>query len=396
MKLFIVAGEHSGDSLGAELMRELVELAQEPVRFEGIGGPRMQAQGLASLFEMQELSLMGLTEILPRLFSIRARIAQTTDAILRAAPDALITIDSPEFCLRVARRARAALPGLRTIHYVAPSVWAWRPGRAARMARSIDHVLTLLPFEPPYMQAAGMSSDFVGHPVAAAAQADAAAAQRFRVRHAIATDAPLVLALPGSRRGEISRHAGEFGRTLHLLHARRPDLRVVVPTVRGLRAEVAARCADWPGAPVILEPDNADAPDEKAAAFAAADAALAASGTVSLELAAAGVPMVVAYSLNRLNWELGRRLIHLDTVTLVNLVSETRAVPEHLGPHECRAERMAPTLERVLSDPGERARQRAAMQLTLQRLGQGLEAPGRRAARSVLTHLGRRLARSSD
>lgn len=396
MKLFIVAGEHSGDALGAALMRELAELAHEPVTFEGIGGPLMQAQGLHSLFEMQELSLMGVSEIVPRLFAIRARIAQTVQAVVQGAPDGLITIDSPEFCLRVARKARAELPRLRTIHYVAPSVWAWRPRRAARMARSIEHVLTLLPFEPPYMQAAGMSSAFVGHPVAAAAQPDARAGRQFRSRYGIGPDAPLMLALPGSRRGEIARHAPLFGRTLHLLRARHPDLRVVVPVVRGLRADVVARCADWPEPPVILDPDDASDRDAKAGAFAAADAALAASGTVTLELAAAGVPMVVAYDLSRLNWVLAKWMIRLDTVTLVNLVSETRAVPEHLGPDECRPERIAPTLERVLSDPDERARQRAAMRLTLQRLGRDEEAPGRRAARSVLRHLGNPATRADD
>lgn len=387
MKLFIIAGEHSGDALGAALMRGLAELAPEPVAYEGIGGPLMQAEGVESLFPMRDLSLMGLSEVVPRLFAIRRRIAQTVRAVVRAAPDALITIDSPDFCLRVARQARAELPGLRTIHYVAPSVWAWRSGRAARMARSIDHVLALLPFEPPYMEAAGMSSDFVGHPVAAAAQADAGAAQRFRAGHGIAPDVPLVLALPGSRRGEVARHAPVFGQTLHLLHARHPDLRVVVPTVRGLSAEVAASCAGWPGAPVILDPDDARDPDEKAAAFAASDAALTASGTVSLELAAAGVPMVVAYGMSTLNWMIARLMIRLETATLVNLVSETRAVPEHLGPYECRAERIAPTLERVLSDPLERARQREAMGLTLRCLGAEEEEPGRRAARSVLIHL---------
>ncbi|MDO5704817.1 MAG: lipid-A-disaccharide synthase, partial [Paracoccus sp. (in: a-proteobacteria)] len=165
MKVFLIAGEPSGDALGAALMAGLTDL-QPGITFGGVGGPLMQEQGLVSRFPMQELSLMGLTEVLPRYFHLKHRIEETAQAIAATRPDALVTIDSPDFCLRVARRARALWPDLRVIHYVAPSVWAWRPGRAAKMAPVVDHVLALLPFEPPYMRAAGMSCDFVGHPIA--------------------------------------------------------------------------------------------------------------------------------------------------------------------------------------------------------------------------------------
>lgn len=379
MKLFVIAGEPSGDKLGAALMAGLKELAPG-VEFHGIGGPLMQAEGLESLFPMEELAVMGIAEVLPKYRHLMRRIRETAAAVTQLAPDALITIDSPDFCLRVAGRARAAQPGLRTIHYVAPSVWAWRPGRAVKMARVIDHVLALLPFEPPYMQAAGMSCDFVGHPVVAEPVADATEARAFRAAHGIPAGAPLLLALPGSRKGEVARLAPIFGAALAQLVTAHPDLRVVLPTVRGVADQVRDLTAHWAVPPIVLDPaDKAT----KRAAFGAADVALAASGTVSLELAAAGVPMVIAYDMNLLSRLLIARLLRVESVTLVNLVSETRAVPEFLGP-DCRAERIAPALADLLADGPARAAQLQAMELTMERLGRGGEAPGLRAARSVL------------
>jgi lipid-A-disaccharide synthase len=211
LTLFLIAGEPSGDRLGAALMAGLKELVPGVV-FTGVGGPAMQAEGLESLFPMEELSVMGLAEVLPKYFHLKRRIAQAAEAAMAANPAALITIDSPDFCLRVAALLRAARPGIATIHYVAPSVWAWRPGRAAKMARVIDHVLALLPFEPPYMTAAGMTCDFVGHPVVAEPVATPLQAATFRQVHDIAAEAPLVMALPGSRRSEIGRLLAPFGR----------------------------------------------------------------------------------------------------------------------------------------------------------------------------------------
>jgi lipid-A-disaccharide synthase len=380
MKLFVIAGEPSGDALGAALMAGLRELAPG-VEFAGVGGPLMQAEGLASLFAMQELSVMGLWEVLPRYRALQRRIIETAQSAVDFVPDALISIDSPDFCLRVAAAARAQRPSLHTVHYVAPSVWAWRPGRAARMARVIDHVLALLPFEPPYMQAAGMRCDFVGHPVVAAPRASAAEAAAFRETHMIGPEQPMVLCLPGSRRSEVARLGQRFDEALMRLRDREPSIRVVLPTVHGVAGMVRDMSARWPVPPIVVE-DAAD----KRAAFAAADLALAASGTVSLELAAARTPMVIAYDMAPLSRALIGWMLKVDTVTLVNLVSETRAIPEFLG-RNCRPGPIAAELLRMLEDPLRAAAQLQAMELTMQRLGEGGEAPGLRAARAVLAGL---------
>ncbi len=377
MRAFLIAGEPSGDRLGGALIAGLREL-DPALEIAGIGGESMAAQGLASLFPMSELSLMGIWEILPKYRALKRRIAQTAQAVIAAAPDVLITIDSPDFGLRVARLVRAAAPGIRTVHYVAPSVWAWRPGRAAKMAEVVDHVLAILPFEPPLMHTAGMSCDFVGHPVVAEPVATPQAAADFRARHGIAADAPLVLCLPGSRQGEVARLAPRFDEALIRLRDRVPEIRVALPTVPGVSAMVGQMVKRWPTAPVVVQDS-----EDKRAAFAAADLALAASGTVSLELAANQVPMVIGYDMAPLTRALLGMLLKTDTVTLVNLVTDTRAVPEFLG-KRCRPELMAAALLQLLDDPDARAEQLAAMELTMQRLGRGGEPPGLRAARSVL------------
>lgn len=385
-KVYLIAGEASGDRLGAALMAGLKALAGK-VEFHGVGGALMQAEGMESLFPMEELSVMGLAEILPKYRALMRRIDEVSADVLRVAPDVLITIDSPDFGLRVARRVKAAST-IRTVHYVAPSVWAWRPGRAAKMAGCIDQVLALLPFEPPYMEAAGMRCDFVGHPVVAEPVPSAADVARFRADHGL-TDGPVVLVLPGSRKGEVIRLAPVFGAALGRVVAAHPTARVVVPAARGVAATVEGLVANWPGDPVVLDPRTlpaAAAEARKRTAFAAADLALAASGTVSLELAAAATPMVIAYDMNWFSWQVISRMVKLETVTLVNLVSGELAVPEFLGP-ECKAGPIAEALNRLLDDPARRRDQLGAMAKTMQALGQGGEPPGLRAARAVLDGL---------
>ncbi|MFT5742123.1 MAG: lipid-A-disaccharide synthase [Paracoccaceae bacterium] len=377
MKIFVIAGEPSGDKLGGALMAGLRQLRPD-VTFQGVGGPLMQAQGMVSQFPMDELSVMGLAEVLPKYFHFKRRIREVAEAVIAAKPDVLITIDSPDFCLRVARLVKDA-SGIRTVHYVAPTVWAWRPKRATKMAKVIDHVLALFPFEPPLMQAAGMACDFVGHPVVAETIATAADVAAFRSAHDLGAG-PLILALPGSRRGEVTRLCARFGAALQPVIAAHPTARVIVPCAGPVEALVRELTADWPVKPLLI---SANDPAGKRAAFAAADVALAASGTVSLELAAVGTPMVIAYDMNWLSQMIISRMLLVDTVTLVNLVSETRVVPEFIG-KDCQPAPIGAALLNVLTDPDA---QNAAMTLTMARLGQGGEAPGLRAARAVLDRL---------
>ena len=370
MRVFVIAGEASGDKLGAAMMAGLRSLHPD-VTFDGVGGPLMQAQGLRSRFAMDELSVMGLAEILPKYRALKARIREMAEAVLGAQPDVLVTIDSPDFCLRVARLVKAAST-IHTVHYVAPTVWAWRPKRAAKMARHIDHVLALFPFEPPLMQAAGMACDFVGHPVVAEPVTPDAEAAKLGA-------GTVVLVLPGSRRGEVSRLLGRFGDAVAQIAAAVPDAQFVIPTTANVTALVQEHVAEWTMPATVLAADDPD----KRGWFKRADVALAASGTVSLELAANQTPMVIAYDMAWLSRIVISRMLMVDTVTLVNLVSETRAVPEFIGA-QCLAEPIAKAVIAVLKNP---QAQHAAMVLTMQRLGQGGDPPGLRAARAVLDRL---------
>jgi len=370
MRVFVIAGESSGDKLGAALMAGLKSLDPD-VTFDGVGGPLMQAEGLASRFPMDELSVMGLAEILPKYRALKARIREMADAVLQTKPDVLITIDSPDFCLRVARLVKAA-SDIRTVHYVAPTVWAWRPKRAEKMAKHIDQVLALFPFEPPLMQAAGMACDFVGHPVVAepiASDADAARLGKGTV----------VLVLPGSRRGEVSRLMDRFGDAVAQVATAVPDAQFVIPTTANVTGLVKKHVAAWNTPVTVLEADDPD----KRAWFKRANVALAASGTVSLELAANGTPMVIAYDMAWLSRLVISRMLMVDTVTLVNLVSDTRTVPEFIGA-DCAAGPIAKAVVQVIQDS---TAQNAAMATTMDRLGQGGDPPGLRAARAVLDRL---------
>lgn len=375
LRVFLIAGEVSGDKLGGALMAGLNSLCD--VEYDGVGGPLMQAHGLTSRFPMDELSVMGLAEILPKYRQLKARIREMADAIIETKPDVLITIDSPDFCLRVAKLVKER-SDIRTVHYVAPTVWAWRSGRAAKMSAFIDHVLALFPFEPPLMEAEGMDCDFVGHPVVAETQASEADAVAFRQNHGL-ENVPVILALPGSRKGEVARLSDRFGESLRLIENNQPNARVVVPCSAPVYELVQQQTQNWPFQPILIPPDS----KEKAAAFKAADLALAASGTVSLELAAAGTPMVIAYDMAWLSRIIISRLLKVDTVTLVNLVSETRSVPEFIGKN-CEPMKIAQAIENTLRNPTD---QNQAMRFTMARLGLGAEDPGLRAAKAVLARL---------
>lgn len=388
LHIFLIAGEASGDKLGAALMAGLQALSPD-IRFSGVGGPLMEARGLTSLFPMSELSVMGIAEVLPKLPKLLKRLRQAVNAVDQTRPDALVTIDSPDFCLRVAARSKALNPALRTIHYVAPTIWAWRPERAKKMAAHVDHVLALFPFEPPYMQAEGMGCDFVGHPVVAETWPDATAKRAFRQVHGIDAGQKLLLALPGSRLGEVKRMEPVFAEVARALASTDPDLALMIPASAAVADHLAGRLGHWPKNTILLDPrgKSADASEaQKRAAFGAADLALAASGTVSLELAAAGTPMVIAYKFNRLTTRIVKKKVTLKSATLVNILTDSFAIPEFLF-EKCEAENITPFVARLLSHPEDLQSQIAAENQALDMLGRGGEDPGLRAARAVLAAL---------
>lgn len=382
-RLYLVAGEPSGDRLGAELMHALRAEIPE-VTFLGIGGREMSAAGLEPLFDISELSVMGLTEVLPRLPTILRRISEVVTDVLKHQPDALITIDSPSFSLRVAERVRKQSPGIRTIHYVAPSVWAWRPGRARHMARFIDHVLALLPFEPPYMEAVGMTCDFVGHPVAARQVPDEAEIAALRQSWTSGLEAPCLLVAPGSRRGEVRRLMRLFQDVVWRVTEAGTDVVPVIPVAETVVGQVQESLKSWPVKPVLILPEEGEA--AKLAAFAAADAALVASGTITLEMAAARTPMIACYRTSWLTAAIVRRVVKIDTANLVNLVYGAQVVPEFLQEF-ATVDAVSQALLPLLNDETARADQLAVFEEVLLKLGGGSEGPPQRAARSILNHL---------
>ena len=384
MKIALIAGEASGDKLGAALIDGFNAILQQPSDFIGVAGPRMMKRGMDSLFSMQELSVMGIVEILKQYPRLKRRLNETADYIIAQNPDVLITIDAPEFSLRLAKiiHAKSDIP---TVHYVAPTVWAWRPKRADKMAQFIDHVLALFPFEPPLMQRAGMSCDFVGHPVVTDPIATNEEVAAFRDDFGIG-DAPLVLILPGSRNNEISKLMAPFGETLALARQTMPDLQCVLPAAPHVVGAVQEAVQNWPIRPIVLdhrELGETTYEVAKRAAFRAADVALAASGTVSLELAANDTPMVIAYDMGWLSRQIIGRMLITDTVTLVNLVTDTRVIPEFIGKN-CRADLIAPALlESLIAPQG----QLGALRDTMDKLGRGAPSPGTQAAGSVIRFL---------
>ncbi len=373
--IYLIAGEPSGDHIGAKIMAGLRGATRGNVRFAGIGGDRMTEQGLASLVPMSELAVMGLIEVLPHAITLLNRIRQTVLDIRKRRPAIVVTIDSSSFNWRVAHRLRAAGDTVKLVHVVAPMVWAWRPHRATEIARWYDRLLVLLPFEPPYFEKVGLATTFIGHPVVESG-ADQGVGAAFRTHHDVATDAPLLTVLPGSRRGEVRRLLPAFGAAVAVLRQRYPNLRVAIPTMRHVEPEI--RAARWQTAPIVVATEV-----EKYDAFAASNAALAASGTVALELAMARVPSVIAYRINPLTHAIARRMVKIKYANLVNLLLDRPAVPE-LIQGDCTPERLAASVSRLLDDAGARAAQIAAYDAALGMLGQGGEAPSRRAAQEIL------------
>ncbi|MEQ8392897.1 MAG: lipid-A-disaccharide synthase [Thalassospira sp.] len=372
-KIMLVAGEASGDQLGGRLMAAIK--VQEPnAQFIGVGGPRMEREGLKSLFPMNEMSVMGLIEVIPHIPHLLKRISQTADFAKKQKPDAVVTIDAPDFSFRVGKKLKGK--GVPLIHYVAPSVWAWREGRAKKIAGFLDHLLALLPFEPPYFEKEGLSTTFIGH--SAVEERNDGDGQRFRAQHGLGDDKKLLAVLPGSRNSEVKRLLPVFRQVIDALAAKYPDARIVVPTVSKVADTVATAMKDWPLDPIVVATDQ-----ERHDAFAAANCALAASGTVSLELAIAGVPHVIAYQVNAVTGWIAKRLIKIDTVTIVNLVLGRKLIPEFLQ-ENCKAKNIIPVLDGLLGDEPARAEQEAGFDEACTMLGFGDRAPSEKAAEQIL------------
>ncbi|MGI9501364.1 MAG: lipid-A-disaccharide synthase [Geminicoccaceae bacterium] len=381
-KIFLLAGEPSGDVIGARLMQALHRRqGGEAIRFFGVGGPRMQAQGLDSLFPMAELSLMGFTEVLPHVPKLLTRLSQTRKEILRQQPDMALTIDSPGFSLRLQQRLDGQ--ALRRVHYVAPQVGAWRRGRSARLGAKIDHLLALLPFEPPFFENHGLACSFVGHPIIEEAGRQGNGAQ-FRRRYEQPDDAPIICLLPGSRLTEIKQHMPVLRATANRLWQRFPRLRLILPTLPSLAPVLRSMVEDWPIQPLILD-ERADRFD----AYAASWLAIAASGTVTLELALANLPHITIYRTGAVTAWLARRMINVDHVNLVNLILNRPVVPEWLQ-EDCNPERIATSAVHLIEDTDHREAQKASLGEVMAMLRGGDDSPpSEQAARRVLKLLGR-------
>ncbi|GAB4069977.1 lipid-A-disaccharide synthase [Ancylobacter sonchi] len=381
LSVFLIAGEESGDVLGAGLMRELGVLTGGAIAFTGIGGPRMEAAGLASLFPMDDITAIGVGQVVAGLPRILKRLREAADAVVRARPDVLVLIDAPDFTHRVAHKVRSRLPDLPIVKYVAPTVWVWRPGRAKAMKPDVDRVLAVLPFEPEVMaRLDGPPTTYVGHPLLGMLDEI-----RPNAEEALRRDGkpPLLLVLPGSRRSELQRLGPLFGDVLARLVAQVPDLELVLPTLPRRRAEVGAMVAGWTVTPRIVV-DEA----EKHAAFRRARAAFAASGTVTLELALAGIPSIATYRVHWLEARFAYHVLNITSAILPNLILGEKAIPEYLQWY-IDPPAMAAVLARLIEGGPEREAQLAAFERLGELMGVDGETPSRRAARAVLEVAGR-------
>jgi len=380
-KVMLICGEPSGDQLGGQLMRAL-KMLHPGIGITGVGGPAMAAQGLESLFSLDATAVMGLREVVPSIPRILRRVRQATDFALATRPDAVVLIDSPDFTHRIARAIKKRDPSICTVNYVAPQVWASRAYRTKQMAKDFDLVLALFPFEVPFLKQYGLHAEFVGHPVIERAE-KMTGGESIRARLGIAPTTPLLALLPGSRSNEIRFILPVFRQAVQIMAQRISGLVTVLPTVPHVADKVRSATQGWPTKLHVLDGDA-----DKFAAFDAADVALAASGTVTAELALARTPMVVGYRVGGLTYALSSLLINLKFITLVNVLLEREAVPEFLQAR-MTPEILADGVERLLRDPAARSAQVADLESFAHILGEGTEAPSLRAARALLDFIGR-------
>ena len=379
--LMLVCGEPSGDQLGAQLMAAIRALAGDSVKITGVGGPAMAREGLKSLFPLDTTAVMGLREVVPAIPAILRRVRQAKDFALKTRPDAVVLIDSPDFTHRIARAIRKADPGLKTVNYVAPQVWASRAYRARAMAGYFDLVLALFPFEVPFFRKYGLKAVFVGHPVIER-RVRMTGGDALRARLGIAPDAPLLAMLPGSRSSEIRQMFPAFRAVAEILAKKIPGLVTIIPTVPHVAARVREKTGHWL-TPLHIVESEAD----KFSAFDAADVALAASGTVTAELALSRTPSVVFYIVGGLTYALANWLYNSRFFALPNILLDREAIPE-FKQEKATPEILAAEVEKLFQDKTAHAAQVAAMDDFAHRLGEGEEAPSLRAARVLLDFIG--------
>jgi len=383
LKVMLVAAEASGDNLGAGLARAIkAKVGDDNVRFVGVGGPRMAEQGVVSPFDISDLSILGWIEGLRAYGRVKQRVAETVALAVREQPDVAVLIDSWGFTIRVAKGLRAALPDLKIVKYVGPQVWASRPGRAKTLAATVDHLMTLHGFDPPWFEKEGLPTTFVGNPSLALDFSNADGA-RFRADNGLTPDQPLLLILPGSRPAEIARMTPVFEATAQRLKAERPDLAIAVVVADTVSDDLKGRVAGWSSRPILVEGDAA-----KKDAMTAATVALATSGTVSTELALAGAPMIIAYRLGGLSFALTRPLMTARHITLFNIAADDRIAPEFLQ-DEATPEALAKAVADRLDDRDLRADQIARQTAALELMGRGRPDPSAAAAGVVLDVAGR-------
>lgn len=373
LHIFIIVGEPSGDVLGARLMAALNRTAPRSVKYSGVGGPQMAAQGLDSLFDYRQLAVMGLLEVLPQAPRLLRRIRDIATAIETLRPDAIISIDAPSFAFAVLRRLKTHTQP--RIHYVAPQIWAWRPKRVHKIKKYVDHILALFPFEPAHFDAAGMACTFVSHPVLETV-ATAEEGRAFRARHGIGADTLVLCALPGSRRIEVQKLKPVIVEVIGRLAARHQGMHVVIPTVSTVIADVRTIAT---GVPTTI----VESADEKSAAMAASDVAIAASGTATLELACAGVPGVVIYKVAWITGWLGRWLVNVKYASIVNILAGREVLPEFLQ-KDCKPKRIVAAIDELIENESLRrdvieAEIAVVRQLTLED-----QTPSERAAQAVM------------
>ena len=374
--IYIIAGEPSGDFLGAHLMSALIVETDKQVQFRGVGGPEMSSQGLTSLFPMSDLSVMGIIEVVPKIPKLLGHVLEVTKDIIDKKPDVVITIDAPDFCFRVTKRLKGK--GIPLVHYVAPTVWAWRQGRAAKISKFLNHLLCLFPFEPPYFESEGLSATFIGHPIIETA-AIRASGNEFRKAYGIEQDTPVIAVLPGSRIGEITRHLPVFKETMIKLQSTIPNIELISITTAHVAESISKELSGWPIKSTVIEGSC-----EKYDAMAAANIALAASGTVTLELAVVGTPTIVTYQVNALTAFIGKRLVKAKYASLINILLDREIMPEQLF-NNCRAEILFPEILNLLQSSEAQEKQTSAFKTAIKMLtpldGQS---PSQKAAQTII------------